>query len=461
MTDEKPAAPPPQPPAGVEIATRAASSAVLGTAGLVAIVLTGAHKGTTKPVGGRMTIGKAPDNDLVLSDDTVSRHHCELVKAPDGIHVRDLESTNGTKVDGTRIREATLQPGSVLRVGEVEVSFRPAAQRVEVLPSEHTHFGGALGQSLLMRTIFGVLERIAPTDATVLLEGETGTGKDVLARAVWSHSSRDKKPFIVVDCGAVTYSLIESELFGHERGAFTGALKAHKGKFEQASAGTLFLDEIGDMRLDVQAKLLRVLQEGEVDRVGGSAPVKVDVRVIAATNKDLVAAVETGAFREDLYYRVNVVPIRAPALRERMSDLPLLAEHFIAQACVENDRRRKGIEEAAVSALARHDFPGNIRELKNLCERLVILAPGDPITLRDVQRALPSARPSAAGKGGIGLAYTRGKALRDMIDEAERLLIQAALDDFEGHITKAADGLALERSHLYKKMKSLGMRGGE
>ena len=339
--------------------------------------------------------------------------------------------------------------------------FHELRRRQDALESERQRAHAIVGESRAVTELREQIALAAPSKARVLITGENGTGKELIARAIHDGSRRAAGPFIKVNCAAIPSELIESELFGHERGAFTGALKAHKGKFEQASAGTLFLDEIGDMRLDVQAKLLRVLQEGEVDRVGGSAPVKVDVRVIAATNKDLVAAVETGAFREDLYYRVNVVPIRAPALRERMSDLPLLAEHFIAQACVENDRRRKGIEEAAVSALARHDFPGNIRELKNLCERLVILAPGDPITLRDVQRALPSARPSAAGKGGIGLAYTRGKALRDMIDEAERLLIQAALDDFEGHITKAADGLALERSHLYKKMKSLGMRGGE
>src|SRR5437870_4969401 len=212
----------------IAIETRATGWRPTGPVGLVAVILSGQHKGHTHPLGGQTRIGKAPDNDLVLTDDTVSRHHCELLRAPDGVHVRDLDSTNGTRVDGTRIREAVLHAGQVLKVGEVEISIRPTQQKLELLPSDRTTFGGALAQSLAMRTIFGVLERIAPTDATVLLEGETGTGKDVLARAIWMESTRASKPFIVVDCGAVAYSLIESELFGHERGAFTGAVAARQ-----------------------------------------------------------------------------------------------------------------------------------------------------------------------------------------------------------------------------------------
>src|SRR6476660_35402 len=266
-----------------EIATRAAVSPIGAPTGIAALVLSGTHKGTSKVVGGRLTIGKAADNDLVLADDTVSRHHCEVLRAPDGLHVRDLESTNGTKIDGTRIREAMVQPGSVLKVGEVEIQFRPSVQRVEVLPSDNTFFGPAIGQSLAMRTIFGVLERIAPTDATVLLEGETGTGKDVLARAIYGASTRAAKPFLVVDCGAVTYSLIESELFGHERGAFTGAVSTRQGAFELAD--------------------------------GGTKTMATNVRVIAATKRDLQREVAAGKFREDLYFRLAVVPVTVPPLR--------------------------------------------------------------------------------------------------------------------------------------------------
>ena len=455
MTDEKPAAPPPQPPADVEIATRAASSAVLGTAGLVAIVLTGAHKGTTKPVGGRMTIGKAPDNDLVLSDDTVSRHHCELVKAPDGIHVRDLESTNGTKVDGTRIREATLQPGSVLRVGEVEVSFRPAAQRVEVLPSEHTHFGGALGQSLLMRTIFGVLERIAPTDATVLLEGETGTGKDVLARAVWSHSSRDKKPFIVVDCGAVTYSLIESELFGHERGAFTGAVATRQGAFELAEGGTVFLDEIGELPLDVQPKLLRVLETREYRRVGGNRPMHSNVRVIAATKRDLTREVALGKFREDLYFRLAVVPVTVPPLRARREDIPQLVSHILASA---SPLARLSVSPQTMSSLAAHDWPGNVRELRNVLERAIYMAQATDAHEIGVL-TLPS---TSAGDATFHFepenSYRETRAKFDA--EFERRYVRWLLARHGGNVSAAAREAKMDRKHLHDIAKKHGLRDG-
>ncbi|HEY2517876.1 MAG TPA: sigma-54-dependent Fis family transcriptional regulator, partial [Polyangiaceae bacterium] len=260
------------------IETRAVGWRPAGQLGLQAVILSGHHKGQSTVLSGHTRIGKSGDNDLVLTDDTVSRHHCELLRAPDGVHVRDLDSTNGTRVDGTRIREAVLGAGQVLKVGEVEISIRPTQQRLELLPSDKTHFGGALGQSLAMRIIFGVLERIAPTDATVLLEGETGTGKDVLARAISQESPRAKGPFIVVDCGAVSYSLIESELFGHERGAFTGAVSARQGAFELADGGTVFLDEIGELPLDVQPKLLRVLETRELRRVGGNKTLKTNVR---------------------------------------------------------------------------------------------------------------------------------------------------------------------------------------
>ena len=206
-----------------------------------------------------------------------------------------------------------MQPGVVLKVGEIEIAVRPAVRSVEVMPSDKTWFGGAIGQSLAMRSIFGILERIAPTDATVLLEGETGTGKDVLARAIWTESTRAQGPFVVVDCGAVSYSLLESELFGHERGAFTGAVAARQGAFELADAGTVFLDEIGELPLDVQPKLLRVLETKEFRRVGGNRTIKTNVRVLAATKRNLQREVQGGKFREDLYFRLAVVPITVPA----------------------------------------------------------------------------------------------------------------------------------------------------
>ena len=309
-----------------------------------------------------------------------------------------------------------------------------------------------VGESKAMARLRDDIALAAPTRARVLITGENGTGKELVARAIHEGSKRARGPFVKVNCAAIPSELIESELFGHEKGSFTGAHQSRKGKFELADGGTLFLDEIGDMRLDVQAKLLRVLQEGEVDRVGGSRPIRIDARVIAATNKDLPKEIEEGRFREDLYYRINVVPVRTPALRERLEDIPVLVEHFIRMCCDENDRRHKTIDADALAGLSRHAWPGNVRELRNICERLVILVPGDRVTVRDVQRVLPELRPRSA------TGYTSGRPLREMVADAERALIRAALEDHDSHITNAAVSLGLERSHLYKKMKALGLR---
>ena len=317
------------------------------------------------------------------------------------------------------------------------------------LSERHVLIGGSRAMLRLREDI----ALAAPSRSRVLVTGENGTGKELVARAIHEGSRRARRPFVKVNCAAIPSELIESELFGHEKGAFTGAHQARKGKFELADGGTLFLDEIGDMRLEVQAKLLRVLQEGEVDRVGGSAPIPVDARVVAATNKDLPAEIAAGRFREDLYYRINVIPIGVPPLRDRTEDIPGLARHFLQVVCEENDRPEKPIEPAALELFVRHAWPGNVRELRNTCERLVILTHGDVVRASDVQRLLPELRPRS---GGIG--YARDKPLRDMVAEAERELIAAALADHDGHITNAAASLGLERSHLYKKMKSLGIR---
>ncbi|HEX4448862.1 MAG TPA: sigma 54-interacting transcriptional regulator, partial [Polyangiaceae bacterium] len=337
----------------LEVATRALHARETAV-GLQVMVMSGSAKGTTRRIGERLRIGKAPDNDLVLADDTVSRHHCELTRAPEGLRVRDLGSTNGTKVQGARVTEAIVQPGTVLKVGEIELAVRPAIRTVEVMPSDKTWFGPAIGQSLAMRNIFGVLERIAPTDATVLLEGETGTGKDVLARAIWSESTRGQGPFVVVDCGAVSYSLLESELFGHERGAFTGAVASRQGAFELADGGTVFLDEIGELPLDVQPKLLRVLETKEFRRVGGNRTLKTNVRVLAATKRNLQREVQGGKFREDLYFRLAVVPITVPPLRGRREDIPALVEHIL--------KAGGGITvgDETMQGLLAHDWPGNV-----------------------------------------------------------------------------------------------------
>jgi DNA-binding NtrC family response regulator len=439
--------------AQVEISTRALQVSGPPT-GMVVIVLSGTAKGMTRPLGERLRIGKAPDNDLVLGDDTVSRHHCELARTGGGVLVRDLGSTNGTRVEGARVTEAVVSPGMVLKVGEVEIVLRPAGRNVEVLPSERTRFGGALGQSLAMRTIFGVLERIAPTEATVLLEGETGTGKDVLARAIWAESARAQGPFVVVDCGAVSYSLIESELFGHERGAFTGAVAARQGAFELADGGTVFLDEIGELPMDVQPKLLRVLETREFRRVGGNKLIRADVRVIAATKRNLLREVHGGKFREDLYFRLAVVPVTVPALRARREDIPLLVGHIMKSS------GGLAVGEDAMQTLAAHDWPGNVRELRNVLERAVYLARATGQgELSFVSLPMSGASSNDAFQFEPGRTYRETRARYDA--EFERRYVKWLLSRHAGNVSAAARDAKMDRKHLHDMAKKHGLRGPE
>ncbi|HXX69429.1 MAG TPA: sigma 54-interacting transcriptional regulator [Polyangiaceae bacterium] len=435
-----------------EIATRAIRPSG-ESVGILAVVLSGSSKGTSRSLGETLRIGKAPDNDLVLADDTVSRHHCELTRTSGGVRVRDLASTNGTKVEGARISDALVTAGSVLKVGEVEIMLRPAGRPVEMMPSDRTRFGEALGRSVSMRTVFGVLERIAPTDATVLLEGETGTGKDVLARAIWSESTRPKRPFVVVDCGAVSYSLIESELFGHERGAFTGAVAARQGAFELAEGGTVFLDEIGDLPLDVQPKLLRVLETREFRRVGGNRVIKTDVRVIAATKRNLQREVHAGKFREDLFFRLAVVPITVPPLRARRDDIGLLSENFLKAG-----GSGMVLAEETAQALAAHDWPGNVRELRNVLERAVYLARATGQS----ELRLISLPVSAAG-GADSFQFESTKSYRETRAtydaEFERRYVRWLLSRHAGNVSAAAREAKMDRKHLHDMAKKHGLRG--
>ena len=308
-----------------------------------------------------------------------------------------------------------------------------------------------VGSSAPMRQLQEVIARAAPTNGTVLVTGESGTGKELVARGIHAASKRTDRSFVKVNCAAIPGELIESELFGHEKGAFTGAQRQKRGKFELADGGTLFLDEIGDMKLEAQAKLLRVLQEGEVERVGGQGEIIVDVRVVAATNKDLQEEITERRFREDLFYRINVIPVRVPSLREHKEDIPELVAHFAAGACRDNGWRKKAVTPEAVRLLAAGDYPGNIRELKNTVERLVILSPGDEVTVEQVRALTAPARPRAR------LGFTPGVPLRELVESAEREFIQAAMDAHGGNMTRTAESLGLERSHLYKKAKSLGI----
>jgi two-component system nitrogen regulation response regulator NtrX len=308
-----------------------------------------------------------------------------------------------------------------------------------------------VGQGTQMKRLYELIRKTAPSEGRVLITGENGTGKELVARAIHGHSRRSKGPFVKLNCAAVPGELIESELFGHEKGAFTGAATARRGRFEQADGGTLFLDEVGDMPPNMQAKLLRVLQEGELERVGGSETLKVDVRVLAATNKDLVKAIERGAFREDLYYRLNVVPMHVPPLRERREDIADLVQAFLAEACVRNGFKPRALQADALALFAAHDYPGNVRELRNLVERLAILSEGEQVSRDDAERVLPGAA-----------RFVTGHTFREQVEQAEREIITGALAAARDNVTEAARMLDLERGHFYKKMKALGMkRGGD
>jgi DNA-binding NtrC family response regulator len=308
-----------------------------------------------------------------------------------------------------------------------------------------------VGSSPPMQRLFEQIRRVAPTQGRVLITGENGTGKELIARALHRHSPRARGPFVSVNCAAIPAELFESELFGHEKGAFTGAAARRTGKLVRAHGGTLFLDEVGEIPVALQPKILRALESGEVEPVGSGREIKVDVRVLAATNRDLERAIAEGRFREDLYYRLKVVVIEAPPLRARREDLPALVRHFLRAACADNGLRVRTITPEAIARLAAHDFPGNVRELRNLIERLVILSPGEVIGEAEVAEALP--RPGAVAAE----APQPAGRLRDTMADLERQVILAALERNAWRMAATARELGLERSHLYKKIKALSI----
>jgi two-component system nitrogen regulation response regulator NtrX len=307
-----------------------------------------------------------------------------------------------------------------------------------------------IGDSEPVRRLREHIATAAPTNGRVLIHGENGSGKELVARAIHAQSARRERPFVEVNCAAIPEELIESELFGHEKGAFTGALARRRGKFELADGGTFFLDEIGDMSLKTQAKVLRSLEEQAFERVGGKDTIQVDVRVIAASNRDLEALIRAGRFREDLYYRLNVIPIEVPALRTRKDDITKLVDHFVAVFCAENGKRPKTVSGEALGYFLAYDWPGNVRELRNMVERLVIMAPGDAIGADDLPAPL---RPKDAAATPVG----HERSLRDARDHFERAFIIAELRANDWNMTRTAERLGIERSHLYRKIKAYGI----
>lgn len=332
-----------------------------------------------------------------------------------------------------------------------------AKAEADTLRAEAGLFEELLGDSPEMARLREMVSRAARASASVLILGERGTGKELVARAIHKASSRAKKPLEKLNCAAVPDNLIESELFGHEAGAFTGATKRRSGKFERAHQGTLFLDEVGDMPLPMQAKLLRVLQEQEVERVGGTESIRVDVRIVAATNRDLTALSAEGAFRADLLDRLHVIPLELPPLRRRRGDIAELSRAFLTWARERNARPEMELTAGAIEALEAYPFPGNVRELRNLMERLVIMTPDHTIEARDVEQALGI---SGMRKEKVSL-FRPGVPFRVLSEEAERTILEEALASVGGQMSKAARVLGLERSHLYKKAKALGLRGEE
>jgi two-component system nitrogen regulation response regulator NtrX len=337
------------------------------------------------------------------------------------------------------------------------------ALKLTRLESENRDLRARIGKHTLvfsgetMRRVMAQIERVAASESRVCIYGETGTGKELVARTLHEKSNRSAGPFVTLNCAAVPAELIESELFGHEKGSFTGAAQRHTGKFEQAHRGTLFLDEIGDMPTAMQAKLLRVLEEGEVERIGSSKPTAVDVRVVVATHRNLEQLVDSGGFRRDLYHRVVVFPVQLPPLRERREDLPVLVEHFVLQVSAQNGWKPAVFNTGAIEALQEYAWPGNIRELRNVVERLLLLA-GTQVNAEDVRSVLPASQSAAnSTSGAIAAGSAAAGALSDRVQAFERATVLAELERHGRQITQTAKALGLERSHLYKKFQQLGI----
>ncbi len=400
--------------------------------------------GSDSPV---TTIGSHELCSLVLADPLVSRFHCEIRLGEDGPRLRDTGSLNGTTIDGVRVVESYLRGGSILRLGKSAVRFEFAPTGHMFLSSAR-RFGPLIGESVAMRQVFAYLERAAPTNATVLLEGETGTGKSLAARAIHEMSPRRGEPFVMVDCAAIPAGLLESELFGHERGAFTGAEARRPGAFEEASGGTLFLDEIGELPADLQSKLLGAIENRAVRRLGGNGAIPFDVRLVAATNRDLRADINSGRFRPDLFFRLAVVRIELPSLRRRREDVPLLAAEILTALGATADRVRTILDDDTARRLSHSAWPGNIRELRNYLERCLVFDDGDP---PDGDQGRQTDAPVI--DPGLAFADARTRALRHF----ERRYVVALLERHQGRVAQAAAAAGIDRTYFYRLLRRHGL----
>jgi len=399
-----------------------------------------------KLLGDAFTVGLDPSNDIVVPDRFVSGKHLRITRKDNTFRVVDHRSTNGTFIGNVRVIEAEVPLFTSLRLGETELILEPvAAARKEAA------YQGIIGNDSSVRQLAELIECVAPSSAAVAIFGESGTGKELVARAVHARSHRADKPFVPVNCAAISKELIESELFGHEKGAFTGATNARRGAFEEADGGTLFLDEIGELPLDLQAKLLRALESGEIKRVGASRPTHVDVRIVAASNRDLLAACRAQRFRDDLYYRLCVIPLHLAPLRNRRGDVLALAEHFVRLFSPRG--QQVGFTLGAIDRLRTHSWPGNIRELRNAVHRALLLRRGPMIDAADL-----SYDQEVNPETGITVPeLPRGMTLEQMLEKLERQIVETALRRYNNNRERVAKELGVARSTLFKRLKDWGL----
>jgi DNA-binding NtrC family response regulator len=381
-------------------------------------------------------IGTHEGNDLRLADDTVSKHHLRLTLTPDGFALEDLGSSNGTWLDGLRLGRVTIQAPVTLELGHTRLAVRPGRDEVELAAAAQTSFGPLVARSAVMRELFAQLQAVAAADAAVLLEGETGVGKELVAQSLHEQSGR-AGAFVVVDCAALAGDLVESELFGHVKGAFSGAATDREGLLEAAHRGTLFLDEVGELPLPLQAKLLGALERKQVRRVGATGTRAIDVRVIAATHRELAREVNQGRFRADLFYRLAVVRLRVPPLRERREDIPLLVEHFLRALPRGEGETAPQVSAPSLARLAAQPWPGNVRELRNAVERAALFAGSDA----------PAPPPFVAAR-------------REFLDGFERAYLRELLAACDGNVSRAARQAGVERSYFHRLLRRLRVDTG-
>ncbi len=424
----------------------------------------------------RLSVGTSSKNDLVLTDKTVSRRHCEISVRNDRYFLHDLESTNGTELNGTPVVEAFLSPGARVRIGDTELLFEPKKKWERISDEKTGHFGAMYGRSQVMSEVFALLGKVARTDLSCILVGETGTGKELAARGIHDNSDRAKGNFIVIDCGAVSKTLIESELFGHEKGAFTGADRQRIGAFEASDGGTIFLDEIGELSIDLQPKLLRALERREVKRLGSARHLEIDVRVVAATHRDLHEMIKKGEFREDLYYRLAEVVVELPPLRARRDDVGVIAQRIFEEFSTEGGGA-SSMSVEAVKELEARLWPGNVRELRNVLRRAMAMCVTGTIEVADLNlrgAERMSSRPPPPIAAGAGAAAAPGAPAPDVSDNLpikearerwvapmERAYLERLVRRCQGDLDRASTEAGIHRKSLERLLRQHGLKASD